>query len=82
MTSDYRIQERHLKRFLSRLWKGDVLQVYHNILIANPNVKSEQFLEGMKLVVYNDSHVVAMRDRVYGAAVWPRYQGRRAILRI
>jgi hypothetical protein len=27
MTTDYRIRECHLKRFLSRLWKGDVLRV-------------------------------------------------------
>jgi hypothetical protein len=64
-TTDYRIRERHLKCFLSRLFKCDVLRVYHNILIANPNVSFEQIWEGMKLVVYNDSNVVAVIDRVY-----------------
>jgi hypothetical protein len=65
MSANYRTRERHLKRFLSRLWKGDVLRVYHNILITHPYVTSEQIWEAMKLVVYNDSHVVVVRDRMY-----------------
>lgn len=45
---------------MSRLFKSDVIRVYHTVRLTDPSTDSSVW-NAMKKVVYNDSHVISIR---------------------
>lgn len=70
---DYNIRERHLIWFKGMLWGGDVPGVYQNVLHEHRNASSSKTWRKMSVVVYNDSHMVEIRDQAF----YPSYDSRK-----
>lgn len=50
---------------MTRLFKDNVLRVYHTARQENKSTDSKGIWVSMKKVVFIDNHVVAIRDRIY-----------------
>ena len=70
MSRDYRIREKHLVRFMNRLFDGDVLLVYQNVRDEYPSASAKEIWKKMSVVCYNSNHQAAVRDKVFR----PRYE--------
>ena len=65
MTRDYNIRERHLVRFMNRLFDGDVLLVYQNVRDEHPDASAAEIWKLMSVVCYNSNHQASVRDKVF-----------------
>ena len=72
MSRDYHIREKHLVRFMNRLFDGDVLLVYQNVREEHPFATASEIWRLMSVVCYNSNHQASVRDKVFR----PKYDSR------